>query len=367
MSKPFDIFVSVPPGFEPLMQAEMLERGFTGATAIAGGVTFKGHWKGVWRANLELRGASRVLARIGGFRVFSLGQLDHLSCEFPWAETLFSDIPVRVEVTCLKSKVYHEKAAIERIEKGLRTSGIPVESDADIVLKVRIENDYCQFSIDTSGDALHKRGFKEATGKAPMRENLAALFLRACGYDGNESVVDPMCGSGTFPIEAAEIAMGLAPGRERNFAFQHLASFKPYMCEALKQAEPRQTDLRFYGYDRDSGAIENAKGNAERAEVSDHVTFAHQSISDLQPPEGTKPGLVMINPPYGARVGNKRPLFALYGTMGEVLKSRFKGWRVGVVTSDTGLAKASGLPFKPSKETYSHGGIRIRLFQTDVL
>lgn len=349
------------------MQEEMLEKGFTGATAIAGGVTFMGHWKGVWRANLELRGASRVLARIGGFRVFQLNKLELFTREFPWFETLHEDVPIKVEVTCKKSKIYHQGAAIERIEKALRAIGLNVQDDADVVLKTRIENDYCQFSIDTSGDALHRRGFKEAIGKAPMRENLAALFLRACGYDGKETVIDPMCGSGTFPIEAAEIAMGLKPGRERRFAFEQLATFKPDMWDALKDVELMQTDLRFYGSDRDAGAITNASDNAQRAGVETVAEFKHQSISDLTPPENTTPGLVILNPPYGSRIGNKKPLFALYGSIGEVLKARFQGWRVGIVTTDAGLAKATGLPFKPSEETYSHGGLRVRLFQTDQL
>ena len=367
MSKPFEIFVSVPPGFEPLMQAEMLEKGFTGATAIAGGVTFKGHWKGVWRANLELRGASRVLARIGGFRVFQLNKLELFTREFPWFETLDPSVPVKVEVACKKSKIYHQGAAAERIEKALRAVGFDVQDDADIVLKTRIENDHCQFSIDTSGDALHRRGFKEAIGKAPMRENLAALFLRACGYDGSETVVDPMCGSGTFPIEAAEIALGLQPGRERSFAFEQLATFKPDMWADLKDADAKQTGLHFYGSDRDAGAVQNAKDNAERAGVAAVTEFSHQSISDLHPPQNATPGLVIINPPYGTRIGNKKPLFSLYGTMGDVLRTRFKGWRVGIITSDAGLAKATKLPFRPSTETYSHGGLKIRLFQTDPL
>lgn len=366
MSKPFDIFVSVPPGFEPLMQAEMLEKGFTGATAIDGGATFKGHWKGVWRANLELRGASRVLARVGGFRVFQLNKLELFAREFPWLDTLRQNVPVKVEVTCKKSKIYHQGAAAERICKGLEASGIPVSDDAVIVLKTRIENDYCLFSIDSSGEALHRRGFKEAVGKAPMRENLAALFLRACGYDGNEPVLDPMCGSGTFAIEAAEIALGLKPGRARNFAFEQLATFKPEMWQAMKKTVPSETAQTFYGRDRDAGAIANSQDNARRAGVDDVTDFLLQPISDLQRPEGP-PGLVILNPPYGARIGNKKPLFALYGSLGVVLKERFQGWRVGIVTTDAGLAKSTGLPFKPSEDTYAHGGLRVRLFQTDAL
>lgn len=366
MSKPFEIFVSVPPGFESLMRDEMLEKGFTGATAIAGGVTFKGHWKGVWRANLELRGASRVLARIGGFRVFQLNKLELFAREFPWLGTLRADVPVKVEVTCKKSKIYHQGAAAERIENALRHVGIPIADDADIVLKTRIENDYCQFSIDTSGEALHKRGFKVAVGKAPMRENMAALFLRGCGYDGQEPVLDPMCGSGTFPIEAAEIALGLSPGRERSFAFEQLATFKPDMWDALKADTAKNTPHKFYGRDRDAGAIANSAANAKRSGVGDVTDFLQLSISDLEPPNGPK-GLVILNPPYGARIGSKKPLFALYGTLGAVLKERFKGWRVGIITSDAALAKATDLPFLPTEGPVAHGGLRVTLFRTDRL
>ena len=367
MSKPFEIFVSVPPGLEALMQAEMLEKGFTGATVIDGGVIFKGHWKGVWRANLELRGASRVLARIGGFRVFQLNKLELFARDFSWFDTLLPDVPVKVEVTCKKSKIYHEGAAKERIISALQANSIPVTDDADIVLKTRIENDYCQFSIDSSGDALHKRGFKEAVGKAPMRENMAALFLRGCGYDGQETVLDPMCGSGTFVIEAAEIARGLFPGRARSFAFEQLATFKPDMWQALKDNAPKPTDLRFFGRDRDEGAIANSTANAQRAGVADITDFLHQPISELMPPEGVKPGLVILNPPYGARIGNKKPLFALYGSLGVVLKERFKGWRVGIITSDTGLAKATKLPFLPTDAPVAHGGLKVKLFRTNPL
>ena len=127
---------------------------------------------------------------------------------------------------------------------------------------VRIEDDYCTFSVDTSGEPLHRRGHKEAVGKAPMRETLAALFLRQCGYDGAEPVLDPMCGSGTFVIEAAEMAAGLAPGRTRRFAFEDLAGFDAEAWAEMKQAPSRGTDIIFHGSDRDAGAVKSAVANA---------------------------------------------------------------------------------------------------------
>lgn len=230
----------------------------------------------------------------------------------------------------------------------------------------RIEDDLCTLSLDTSGQPLHRRGHKEAVGKAPMRETLAALFLRECGYTGSEPVVDPMCGSGTFVIEAAEIALGLKPGRSRSFGFEALASFDAEAWTSMRQGSAGATDLRFHGFDRDAGAIRFSQQNAAKAGVSDVASFACQPVSELQPPEGPK-GLVIINPPYGARIGNRKLLFGLYASMGQVLKTRFSGWRVGIITSDAGLAKATGLPFLPIGPTIPHGGLKVQLFRTPVL
>ena len=239
----FEIFLAGPPGLEPLLEAEAAALGLPGPKAVPGGVVFQGGWPEVWRANLHIRGASRVLARIGGFRALHLAQFDKRARKFPWADALRADVPVRVEVATRSSRIYHAGAARERIEAAIRdTLGAPIvrpaegeEPPADVVaLKVRIENDVCSFSLDTSGDLLHRRGHKQAVNAAPMRETLAALFLAACGYRGAEPVCDPMCGSGTFPIEAAEIAMNLAPGRSRSFAFERLASFDAAAWAALR-------------------------------------------------------------------------------------------------------------------------------------
>ncbi len=204
----------------------MREKGFKGARAVPGGVTVKGGWPDVWRANLEIRGAGRVLARIGSFRVLHLAQLDKRARRFAWGDVLRKDVPFRIEASCKSSRIYHSGAAAERIERAIREElGATASPEAEVCIRARIENDLCTLGVDTSGELLHKRGHKEAVNKAPMRETLASLFLRQCGYDGTEPVVDPMCGSGTFIIEAAEIAAGLKPGRSRHFAFEQLANF----------------------------------------------------------------------------------------------------------------------------------------------
>lgn len=368
----FEIFLTAAPGLEAALLAETTEAGFADAKSVPGGVTIQGDWREVWRANLQLRGAARVLARIGEFRAFHLAQLDKRSRKFPWGDVLRRDVPLKVEVTTnKKSKIYHAGAAAQRVEKALvETFGATISKEAALTLKLRIDDNNCLFSVDTSGEGLHKRGHKSAVGKAPMRENLAALFLRDCGFDGREAVVDPMCGSGTFIIEAAEIALGLMPGRSRAFAFEQLASFDATAFETLKQEltakAHAEAGLMFYGSDRNAGAVEMATANAERAGVAAVTQFSQQAVSDLMPPEGA-PGLVIVNPPYGARIGNKKLLFALYGALGQTLKERFSGWRVGIVTSETGLAKATGLPFLPQGAPVAHGGLKIRLFKTKPL
>ncbi len=364
----FEIFLATLPGLEPMLAEEARDAGFAPARTVPGGVVIKGGWPEVWRANLTLRGASQVLARIGGFHAAHLAQLDKRARKFPWGQILRPDVPLRVEATTRKSKIYHAGAAAQRVERAISEElGVPIAKEAELRLMVRIEDDYCTFSIDTSGDGLHKRGFKTAMGKAPLRETMAAMFLRRCGYDGTQPVVDPMCGSGTFVIEAAEIAMGLLPGRGRSFAFERLASFDGDAWDTMRrQGKDKALDLRFRGFDRDQGAVRMATANADRAGVDAICAFACQPVAELQPPEGAK-GLVMVNPPYGARIGNKKLLFGLYGALGKVLAERFSGWRVGLVTSDGGLAKATGLPFLAQDAPVAHGGLKVRLYRTDPL
>lgn len=366
MHAKFEIFAVVAPGLELALRDEALERGFRKAKAAPGGVRFRGTWADVWRANLELRGAAKVLARIGQFRVTHLAQLDKLAREFDWARVLRPDVAVKVEVTCKRSKIYHEGAAAERIERAIAEElGAPIDPDAQVVVKARIEDDTCTLSVDTSGELLHKRGHKVAVGKAPMRENMAALFLRQCGYNGQEPVLDPMCGSGTFVIEAAEMALGLQAGRSRHFAFENLATFDSNAFDALKKpAEPAEVTWNFHGSDRNAGAIEMSTANADRASVGAVTQFRHCGASEVERPQGP-PGLVIVNPPYGGRIGDKKALFALYDALGRTLKQRFKGWRVGIVTNEASLAKATGLRFKPTAAPVAHGGIKVTLYQTD--
>ncbi len=371
MDAPFEIFLTAPPGLEPVLLDEVQALGFAGAAAVPGGVTLPGGWAEVRRANLWVRGAGRVLARVAAFRAMHLAQLDKRARRVDWAGLLPADVAVAVEAACRGSRIYHAGAAAERVARAIaETVGAPAGASATeggIRILVRIEDDLCTLSVDTSGEALHKRGSKTATAKAPLRETLAALFLRSCGYRGQWPVLDPMCGSGSFVIEAAEMALGLAPGRARGFGFERLV---PH--DAVAWAAERgglvagATDLRFHGSDRDQGAVRAAQANAERAGVAEVVAFARAAVSDLPRPDGS-PGLVIVNPPYGLRIGTRKPLFALHGALGATLAARFAGWRVGMVTADAGLARATGLPWEAPGPIVDHGGIKVRLWQTGPL
>jgi putative N6-adenine-specific DNA methylase len=364
----FEIFLATAPGLEATLHAEARGKGFRSARAVPGGVTIEGGWPEVWRANLWLRGAGAVLARLDRFRVVHLAQLDARARRVPWGKVLRPDIPFRVEASCAASRIYHSGAAAERIATAIReTLGAPEATDAEVVVRARIEHDLCTISMDSSGEPLHRRGFKQAVNAAPLRETLASLFLFQCGYDGTEPLVDPMCGSGTFVIEAAEIAARLNPGRARRFAFEQLATFDAEAWARMRAvASRRAPPARCYGADRDAGAITMSRANAERAGVTEGTEFHQAPISDLAPPDGP-PGLVIVNPPFGARLGEARQLLPLYQTLGHRLRTRFAGWRVGLVASETRLAQATGLPFLPPGPPVPHGGLRVRLFRTERL
>lgn len=364
-----EIFLVATPGLEQPLADEARALGFD-ATICPGGVQFIGGWSDVWRANLQIRGATRVLARIGAFRAMHPAQLDKRARRFPWADWLRPDVPIAIEAVSHKSRIYHAGAITQRVGAALHdTLGVPIADTAAITLKIRIDDDLCTFSLDTSGDSLHRRGHKQAVGKAPMRETMAAMILRELQFDPTQPLLDPMCGSGTFVIEAAEVAAGLAPGRLRPFAFEQFPGFDPVAWRAMRAAAPgviAPQPIRFHGSDRDPGAIRMSRENAERAGLTAWTAFENCAFADLMPPEGP-PGLVVINPPYGARIGNKGPLFGLHASMGEVLRQRFAGWRVGLVTSDAQLARATGLRFREPGPYIAHGGLKIRLYQTGPL
>lgn len=364
----FEIFLAAPPGLEEALAAEISKKGFRQPKVVPGGVVTQGGWPDVWRANLWVRGASKVLARVAQFRAVHLAQLDERARGVAWDAVLRKDVRFRVEASCAGSKLWHSGAVAQRVATAIReTMGAREAEDAPVVVRARVEKDLCTLSIDTSGELLHKRGFKQAVNPAPMRETMAALFLMQCGYDGTETLLDPMCGAGTFVIEAAEMAARLNPGRAREFAFEHLANFDAEAWARMR-AVVREgvAGVTCLGFDRDAGAVAMSIANAERAGVAAGTRFAPGTISDLQRPEGA-PGLVIVNPPYGSRIGDRKALAPLYRALGQVLMSRFGGWRVGLVAAEPALARETRLPFLPPGPPVPHGGMRVTLFRTGPL
>ena len=362
----FEIFIACIPGLEHELLAEIKQIGFNQTKLSVGGVSFFGDWRDVWRANFYLRGATKVLVRFASFRATHLAQLDKLSHKLNWENLLQYKKSFRVETVCRKSKIYHSGAASQRISKAV-SDNIDAKEDPNsrIVIKTRISSDICTISIDSSGECLHKRGYKIATGKAPIRETLAALFLQKMKFDGSQVVYDPMCGSGTIVIEAAEIALGLPPGRRRNFTFMELPSFQKDVYEKLTTINQKKINHRFFGSDRDEGAIQNSIKNSKTANVDTFCHFKACSISSVVPPTH-EPGIILINPPYGKRVGDRKKLFALYKSLGQTLLEKFVDWQIGIITSDPGLAKATGLNFSDISSAVDNGGIKVKLYETKI-
>ncbi|MCG6884197.1 MAG: class I SAM-dependent RNA methyltransferase, partial [Silicimonas sp.] len=181
----FEGFLVVAPGLEAVLADEARALGLNVTGTVPGGVSIMTDWPGIWRANLELRGATRVLVRVAEFRAMHLAQLDKRARKLPWNDWLNPACSVSVEATCRKSRIYHAGAAAQRVSRALEDAGIPVVPKADVSVRLRIEDDLATVSLDSSGASLHKRGLKAEVNKAPMRETLAALFLRAAGFDGS--------------------------------------------------------------------------------------------------------------------------------------------------------------------------------------
>lgn len=359
------IFLAAKPGLEPVLAQEAKSLGFVQTRCVPGGVECAGGWAEVMKANFMLRGAERVLWRIAQFRAMHPAQLDKRARKVDWANWLPRGAAVAVEATCRKSRIYHQGAARSRVAGAIEDAGAKIADKAGLKVMVRIEDDLCTISLDTSGGPLHQRGHKQFVGKAPMRETMASLFLKDLGFDGSQTLIDPMCGSGTFVIEAAEISAGLMPGRSRNFAFERFVGCDHRAWEEMKSGTTLfQSRTLAFGCDRDQGAIAGAIENAKRAGVEDATQFYCSPISDLQPPSETK-GIVVANPPYGARIGNPKLLYGLYGSFGQVLKDRFAGWKIGIVTSDDRLARATGLDLVPGPHV-AHGGLKVRLWKADI-
>jgi len=370
----------VAPGLEPLALAEAQALGLP-ARAEEGGVAWSGDVRSVIAANVGLRIASRVLVRVAEFEARSFIELERWARRIPWTLWVAPSASVRFRVTCRKSRLYHSDAVAQRLADAVSraVAGVRTEEDSagdDEVLDredsslfvVRFYRDRCTVSADASGALLHRRGYRQATAKAPLRETLAAALVAASGWDGVAPLVDPMCGSGTIPIEAALAARRIPPGLLRGFAVERWPGVTAALASAVR-AELGTPMLaaapgRILGSDRDAGAIESARGNAARADVASDVELDVHALSAMQLPEAER-GWIVSNPPYGVRVGDSARVRDLWAQLGNVLRRRAPGWRVTLLSPDAALERQLQIPMRVVART-TNGGIPVRIVSGEV-
>ncbi|HMU39022.1 MAG TPA: class I SAM-dependent RNA methyltransferase [Pseudomonadota bacterium] len=330
----------------------------------AGGTTVWGSLETLFRANLESRTATRVLLRVGRFRALHFSELRKKAAALPWPRFAAPMVRLRVSVAAHKCRLFHSDAIAERVVSALGDSGVVQTQDPDAPLLhvfARGEQDEFLFSVDSSGELLHKRGYRQQDGHAPMRETLAPALLSLSGFDGQVALCDPMCGSGTLAIEAAHLALLRAPGLLRRFAFFDWPLFSKPVWETLvahtKSNERPQPLAPIFASDHDPRMVDLARNNAERANVSQHIVFQTCSVKQLTLPT-VKAGLIVCNPPYGKRLRDGQ-IVATYRSLFQLVR-RHPAFRLFVFTPDPKLATAAGCPRRV--ETLHNGGLRVGLF-----
>jgi putative N6-adenine-specific DNA methylase len=345
-------------GLEEILEGELRALGYAEREDLErerGAVTFSGSWKDCWRANWRLRTANRVLVElgsweatdgpslVGGARALVGGRMRAtglIRTEVDLARLLHPDRSFAIQATSTASEVRDTRWAALSVKDGIvdgqrdrhnKRSSVD-RDDPDLHLRVRLHRNRATLLLDTSGEPLDRRGYRAVTTTAPVREQLAAACVLSSGWDGHGPVVDPMCGSGTLLIEAAWLALGWAPGRlRRSWAFERLPAFDPKVFEAVRK-EPVPTPgpgVRLYGNDLSAEALAAARQNLERAEVLSRAVLNRGSAADFHPPEG--PGLVLINPPHGGRIGTDAERWR---ELGDLLKQRFKGWKAAILAGE---------------------------------
>ena len=424
MSGALQIFCASAPGLEALLLAEVRALGLDG-TAGPGGVALAGDAEVLARLNLWLRTCSRVLVRLGSFEARRFPELVHKATALPFARVLRRGQAVALRVTCRKSKLYHSDAVAERVHAAIEArlggacplvsaggegDGDDAAGEADTIpdmvaqpkaappsanalpggappqlLLVRFDHDVCTISADSSGALLHRRGYRTLLSQAPLRETLAAALLLAASYRGGP-LLDPCCGAGTIPIEAALIALHRAPGLSRAFAFERWPGHDAKLLARLRVAarrgerapiqmpgeptgQPGQSGFfgEISGSDLDARAIDAARANAERAGVAGMVRFEVHPLQQLRAPRSLDgaplgAGLLACNPPYGKRVGEVGDLRALYAALGVAAREELPGWRAALICADPALAAATGLELHEQCRT-QNGGTPVTIFR----
>jgi len=365
-----DCLVVVTPGVEEVAAQEVRSLGVKVPEVLPGGLPVRVPWARLADLLVRLRTASRILVRTGPpTTVESFAELARAGRLVPWERWLPPGSAVVWQVSSSGSRLYHTDAVAERLADAASARvpgltrvdpGLLAEAGAQRVV-ARLVHDRLTLSVDAAGEHLHRRGWRLATAKAPLREHLAAAVLLASGWDPATAFVDPCCGSGTLAIEAALLARDVAPGLARAFAAERwpvlpLGTFDAARARAAALVRPAAAPI--VAADHLDGAVRATAANAARAGVGDLVEVRRADVADLVPPPGR--GALVTNPPYGIRVERGAPLPRLYATIGRVCRERLPGWRVAVLTVPGPLGPALHLPLAPALTT-STGGTRVVL------
>ena len=362
-------FASCPRGLEKLLLQELVALKAESPAVVPGGVAFSGSWRVCYAANYWSRIASRVLWRIAGFDYRNEEELYAAARAVDWTRHFAVTQTLRVNVTAQKSPLKSLEFATLKVKDAVCDRfrdkvGIRPDVDRaapDVRVHVFLEEKKGILYLDTSGEALFKRGWRMDIADAPIRENLAAGIVMLTGWKFGEPLLDPMCGGATFLSEAAAMARGRAPGAKRSFGFEKLTVFDSAAWNRIKTEKTvPPVEPRLYGSDTDPDALQAARRNLGAAGVERWVKLEQADVLERTAPEGE--GVLVANPPYGERISSPEELAAFYPKLGDALKKRFAGWRCYIFTADLRLPKLIRL--KPSRRTpLWNGALECRLYE----
>ncbi|HET8562986.1 MAG TPA: THUMP domain-containing protein [Candidatus Binatia bacterium] len=365
-------FATCPRGLERLLAEELQQLKAENIHAVGGGVEFGGDFHLCYRANLESRMASRVLWRVATERYRDEDDIYRTALALPWNDWFEPALTIRVDVSATRSPLTSLNFVTLKIkdavcDKVRRLSGRRPSVDTrqpDVSIQGHLTDRDFTLYLDTTGEPLFKRGKRIAAGEAPLRENLAAGVLRLAGWVPGIPLLDPMCGSGTILLEAAHIALDIAPGSGRHFAFEKLKNFnRRRWQELIQQSAARRkarVPLSIYGSDLSDEALKTARTNFAAAGLEQVVSLKRANVLEITAP--AKEGIIVTNPPYGVRLGKQQELTEFYPQLGDVLKKKFSGWRAYILSADMRLPKLIRLA--ASKRTpLFNGALECRLFE----
>jgi putative N6-adenine-specific DNA methylase len=349
-----EYFATVARGLEELAAQELTELGAQDVAQGFCGVSFQGDRELLYRVNLWARLPFRVLTKLGEFPSLDANELIESIQQIEWAKYLNPDLTMAVTVTGKNEQLNHSHFTAVQVKRAITNqqtkefgdrSNVDID-EPDVRINVHIDKDICTVSLDSSGNSLHRRGYRSAVGDAPLKESLAAALMKMSGWTPDMAFVDPLCGSGTLPLEAAMQALNIAPGVFREqFGFERWLDFdRPLFDKLLKDAEAgekKDVDVTIIGSDRSFEVIQQAKSNAQKSGVERYIQFAQLELAEVEAPSDS--GILLCNPPYGERLGRDEDLGAFYKLLGDILKNRFKGWTAYVLSGNKELAKSIGL------------------------